>query len=315
MIPLISVVLPTHNPRPAGLRRTLAGLREQTLPAAQWETIVVDNASSPPLDAAAWKEFAPPNLRLVPEPTLGLTSARRCGLAAARAPICVLVDDDNVLAPDYLELTNRLFHAHPRVGALGGRVQPEFEQPPAPWQLEFLPLLALRDLGPEPQFARTLRAERARKNTYPPCAPIGAGMGLRREAVQDWLRRSPDSALSDRRGNELSSAGDNDLVFAVMAAGWEVAYFPELVLTHLIPATRLDARYLARLNRGIQRSWMQVLTKHDANPWAPVAPLTVPLRKIKAWFIYRAWSSPAAQIRWQGACGHFDGRRRKLLSE
>ena len=32
------------------------------------------------------------------------------------------------------------------------------------------------------------------------------------------------------------------------------------------------------------------------------------LRKTKSWFTYRAWSSPAAYIRWQGACRHFAGR-------
>jgi hypothetical protein len=66
--------------------------------------------------------------------------------------------------------------------------------------------------------------------------------------------------------------------------------------------------YLARLNRGIAKSWMQVLRKHDANPWSPIAPWTVPLRQFKAWFTHRAWSGPAEFIRWQGACGHFEGR-------
>ena len=312
MTPTLSVIVPTHRPRPAALRRTLAGLRSQTLAAREWETIVVDNASSPALDASAWRDFAPPNLRLIREPSLGLTPARRRGLAEAAAALCLFVDDDNVLAPDYLAHAFRLFHEQPRVGAFGGRVQPEFEQPPEAWRHEFLPLLALRDLGPDPQFGRTLRPEGATRNVYPACAPIGAGMALRREALGDWLRQSHDDALSDRRGRELSSAGDNDLVFAILQGGWTVAYFPELILTHLIPAARLDAAYLARLNRGIQESWMQVLTKHAANPWPPVAAWTVPLRQIKAWFTHRAWRSPAARIRWQGACGHFAGRLRRI---
>jgi hypothetical protein len=93
-----------------------------------------------------------------------------------------------------------------------------------------------------------------------------------------------------------------------MRAGWEVGYFPELSLTHLIPAGRLEPTYLSRLNRGIQKSWMQVLTRHEANPWPPLTPVGAALRKLKVWFSSRAWSSPAARIRWQGACGHFDGR-------
>jgi hypothetical protein len=97
-------------------------------------------------------------------------------------------------------------------------------------------------------------------------------------------------------------------VLTLMQAGWEVGYFPSLALVHLIPSSRLEADYLARLNRGIQHSWMQVLAAHEANPWPPVSPASAALRKAKAWITHHSWSSTAARIRWQGACGHFDGR-------
>ena len=98
----VSVIIPTHNPDLGRLRRTLSGLRAQTLPADEWEILVVDNASVPALEVELVREFAPANLRVVREPRLGLTSARRRGFTEARAPLCVLVDDDNLLAPDYL---------------------------------------------------------------------------------------------------------------------------------------------------------------------------------------------------------------------
>lgn len=296
----LSVVVPAHCPVPARLTRTLAALAGQSLDPARWEMLLIDNASAPPV-ARADLASAPASLRLIREPVLGLTAARRRGLAEATGDLVVFVDDDNVLAPDYLAQVVRIFAAHPRLGAIGGRILPEFEATPPAWTHEFFPLLALRDLGPDAQVARG--AER-----YPAAAPVGAGMAVRRAAVQSWINEAGTRTLSDRRGTELTSAGDNDLVFSVLRDGWDVGYFPELVLTHLIPATRLAPRYLARLNRGIQRSWMQVLSHHRANPWPPVAPWTVPLRQTKAWFTHRAWSSPAARIRWQGACGHFEGR-------
>jgi glycosyltransferase involved in cell wall biosynthesis len=304
----VSVVIPTHNPDAGRLRRALGGLRAQTLSPERWETVLVDNASSVPLTADAWAATAPANLRVVSEPSLGLTAARRRGFGESRAPLWVLVDDDNVLAPDYLENVIRLFAAHPAVGAIGGKSLPEFEQPPEPWLDEFLPLLALRDLGDEPRVSRGLRPDGATRDEYPAlAAPIGAGMAVRREAAEAWMR-SAAGKISDRRGGELTSSGDNDIVLVLLRQGWEVGYFPELRLTHLIPAGRLEAGYLARLNRGIQKSWMQVLSQHHANPWPPVARWTVPLRQAKAWFACRAWSGPAGYIRWQGACGHFEGR-------
>jgi glycosyltransferase involved in cell wall biosynthesis len=306
----VAVIVPTHNPDPGRLRRALAGLRAQTLHARQWETVMVDNASHPHVDAAALAQVGPANLRVVAEPVLGLTSARRRGLAEVHAAVVVFVDDDNVLAPDYLERALRLSHENPGVGAFGGRSVPEFELEPEAWQREFLNLLAVRDPGDVPQISRGLRPPGALLNEYPVhAAPIGAGMVVRLEAARQWMDDNPNGGiLPDRRGGDLSSGGDNDIILAVMKHRWEVAYFPELSLVHLIPPGRLEAAYLARLNRGIQRSWMQVLTKHEANPWPPISPWTAQLRIWKAWFTNRAWSGDAAQIRWQGACGHFEGR-------
>lgn len=303
----LSVIIPTHNPHPERLRRTLEGLRAQTLSADRWETILVNNASAAFPGAAFFAGDTPSAIAIIDEPTLGLSAARRRGFAAATADVAVLVDDDNVLAPNYLAEVLAIFARAPRVGVAGGKSVPEFERAPEDWQREFLPLLALRDLGPAELVSTGLRHPGIARNVYPDFAPIGAGMALRRDAWKAWLS-SADATASDRRGNELSSSGDNDIVLCAMRANWEVGYFPSLCLTHLIPAGRLDADYLARLDRGIQKSWMQTLARHEANPWPPLSAPGAALRKVKAWFAHRPWTSPAARIRWQGACGHFDGR-------
>ena len=306
----LSVILPTHNPNPERLRRALLGLRAQTLQTGRWETILVNNASTEFPGSAYLANYAPESLSLVEEPSLGLSEARRRGFSAARGEVAVLVDDDNVLEPDYLEMVLDIFARQPRVGVAGGRSLPEFERAPVAWEMEFLPLLALRDLGPNELISSGFPTGTSTFNIYPTFAPIGAGMALRRGAWSSWIASLPahSNTLPDRRGGELTSGGDNDIVFAALGAGWEVGYFPCLSLLHLIPASRLEAGYLARLNRGIQKSWMQVLARHDASPWPPLSSTGAQLRKIKAWFAYAAWSSTPAQVRWQGVCGHFDGR-------
>ena len=308
--PELTVIIPAHNPDSPRLRRTLLGLRAQSLPAARWETVLVNNASESFPDFGFLAECTLENLSVVEEPILGLTAARRRGFDAARADLAVLVDDDNVLAPDYLEQVLALFAARPRLGTAGGKSLPEFATEPPGWTRDFFPLLALRDLGEQEIVATGLRPPGARRNEYPACAPIGAGMAVRRECWMAWQEncRRAGAELSDRRGGELTSSGDNDIVLCAMQAGWHTGYFPQLRLTHLIPDSRLTPEYLARLNRGIQQSWMQVLTRHEACPWPPLSSTGARLRKIRAWLAYRAWGSPAARIRWQGACGHFDGR-------
>jgi hypothetical protein len=111
-----------------------------------------------------------------------------------------------------------------------------------------------------------------------------------------------------RTGPSLSSGEDNHLVLSVAKSGYSVGYFPELVMTHLIPETRLRADYLGQLNYGIAKSWVQLLALHEMCPWNAVQPWTVPLRKLRAFFRYRAWAGAPEYIRWRGACGHFAGR-------
>ncbi len=303
----VSVIVPTHDTHAERLRRTLEGLAAQTLPAEAWELIVVDNASTPALTP----EIFPPALlgraRIVAESRLGLSQARARGFAEARGACIVLVDDDNVLAASYLETAVALLERHPDTGLVGGKSVPEFERQPEPWQEEFFPLLALRDPGDSPLLSDTGTVAGDFRE-YPPYAPIGAGMVLREAVAKAWVSRGASPRLSDRRGRELSSGGDNDIVLCGLSAGWRVGYFPELSLVHLIPASRLEPDYLARLNRGIQKSWMQVLTLHGANPWGPLSSVGAGLRIIKAWFMHRPWSSPAARVRFAGARGHFEGR-------
>lgn len=305
---LISVVIPTHNPNTDRLQRTLAGLCAQSLPTSQWECLLVDNNSSASLQHGDWNSPAQTNLRLLTETQLGLTQARRTGFLAARGDLIILVDDDNVLEPDYLERVAALFQTHEKLGAAGGKIIAEMTKPrPAWWQPEFDGLLACRNLGEEVQVAVDCVDPVTGIRDYPDCAPVGAGMAIRRAALQTWIDDPCTIMLSDRRGDALTSGGDNDIILTLLRAGWAVGYFPELVLTHLIPAARLNRDYLARLNRGIAQSWVQVLHRHKANPWSSVPRWTVPLRQLKAWFTNRVWTGPAAYIRWQGACGHFIG--------
>jgi len=111
-----------------------------------------------------------------------------------------------------------------------GAARREFERAPAAWwQPEFNGLIACRDLGPAPLLA-------SGANEYPACAPIGAGMRSARGRPGVAGRPGHRRAAGPPR-RELTSGGDNDIILTALAAGWAVAYFPTLSLTHLIPPT------------------------------------------------------------------------------
>jgi glycosyltransferase involved in cell wall biosynthesis len=256
-------------------------------------------------------DAAPGNLRVLREETLGLTSARLAGFRTATGEIIVMVDDDNVLAPNYLAEAVAIFRREPRLGAAGGKSLPVFETRPDPKLSEFLPLLAIRDLGESELVASSLRPAGSISNQYPACAPIGAGMALRRESAAEWAQEignNPKRLRLDRTGPELVSGGDNDIIMTVLEHGRSAGYFPSLTLNHLIPEARLGPRYLARLNRAIRRSWVQVLAMHGASPWPRIQEWTVRPRQAKAFLKLGAWRSDADYIRWQGVCGQFEGQ-------
>ncbi len=305
---VISVILPTHNPDPGRLARTIAGLRAQTLPVAAWELVIVDNASTATAGLESLDLAWHPRARVVREETPGLTAARLRGFAETAGELLVLVDDDNVLADDYLERSAACMAGDADLGAIGGASRPAFESTPPAWVREFDGLLALRDLGDQ-AIRATWRGSDPRD--YPVCAPIGAGMALRRSGATAYAQAvAADSRRRalDRTGTHLRSGGDNDLVMTILESGHSVAYRPELLLTHLIPASRTSRDYLGRLNRAMTRSWVGVLALHGIRPWPGIARATVPLRCWRSWWRAGAWRGPAEWVRWQGQCGQFEGQ-------
>ena len=232
--PEVSVVVCTHNPRPEYLDRTLAALRGQTLPRDRWELVVVDNASAPPVVVADAR------VRVVREPEPGLTRARIAGIREARAALLVLVDDDNVLASDYLEVALRIAAEHPLVGVFGGQAVPEFEVPPPAWLEPFQAQLAIA------QFAD----DRWSNQHDPRVFPIGAGMCIRRPLAAAWageVAGDPVRRGLGRTGTNLISGEDTDMVVTCLRSGAGAGRFAALRLTHLIPRRRLEYGYTRRL--------------------------------------------------------------------
>jgi glycosyltransferase involved in cell wall biosynthesis len=142
---MISVVICTHNPRSDYLQRVLSALKEQTFPKKEWELVLVDNASTLPL-AGQWDLSWHPQSRIVLENTTGLTHARLCGIQNTSGELIVFVDDDNLLAPDYLENALDITKRLPCLGVFNGSIVGEFETPP-PESVKFLlPQMAVREI-------------------------------------------------------------------------------------------------------------------------------------------------------------------------
>jgi hypothetical protein len=252
-VPDLSVVVCTHNPRPELLAETLAALRAQTLSQTRWELVVIDNASrsgAVPADCVAWHAAG----RVVLEPRLGLTQARLRGLAETRAALVVFVDDDNVLAPDYLAQACAIAEAHPFVGAFGGQIDGRFETPPPRWAVNYLGYLAVVEVR---------AAMWSNLSWANPTSPCGAGLCVRRVVAQRHVEKvaaDPVRLALGRIGQSLTSCEDSDLVLTACDLGLAAGVFPQLRLEHIIPARRLQLDYLCDLVRSTHAS--RVLLAH-----------------------------------------------------
>jgi GT2 family glycosyltransferase len=238
-----SVVIATFN-RAEDLRetlRSLAGLR----PEGGWEVIVVDNNSSDHtrqvVEAAAPRFPAP--LRYLFEREQGRSPALNTGIRHAHGAIIVTTDDDVRVEADWLDCAARGLD---RVGCdyVGGRVLPIWGGPRPAW----LPnrggkhwaVIALLDYGAEPiEFGSRV--------------PLGVNMAFRREAFERAGLLDPDTG---RKAGTLLGQEVREWCIRARAAGVRGFYVPEMIVRHIIPASRLNKAYFRRWFywRGISRA-------------------------------------------------------------
>lgn len=130
--PLVSVVIPTYQRAPL-LERCLESLTEQTLPADQFEVVVVDDGSSDWTALVCSRFAAGLRLRRFWIVNSGISAAKNLGLYSSEAPLVLFFDDDDLAGPGLLEAHLEAHQAHPQenIAVLGYTTwAPELEVTP-----------------------------------------------------------------------------------------------------------------------------------------------------------------------------------------
>lgn len=255
---IISVIICTHNPRRDYLQRTLDALQAQDLPFAQWEFLLIDNASDQAL-RNEWDLSWHPRARHIEERELGLTPARLRGIRESSGHLLVFVDDDNVLANNYLTAAQGLFTQRADLGVASGRLLPEYETAPPAW------------FGPHESWLaiRRLEASRWSHSFAPEAEPCGAGMCLRKDialAYADKVVNDTNHRMLGRKGGSLLSGEDVAITKVAMGLGYSMGQFVELNATHLIPSRRVSEEYLFTLYRNLQASGQLISWLEEKQP-------------------------------------------------
>jgi glycosyltransferase involved in cell wall biosynthesis len=232
----ISVVLATHN-RASLLEGTLDRLRHQQYEPGD-ELIVIDNAST---DATAdiiahAAEGFPVPLHRLHEARPGKTPALNSGIAAARGSILALIDDDVLVADDWVRTIHQIFR-DPSVALVGGRVDPLWEHGAPRW------LRVEQDGQYGPMSAPLALLHYGDAQELGVRTALGANMVVRRTVVDKLGGFAPH--LGRVRGTLLCGE-DSDFCDRAAAAGFRCEYRPELRVRHWVPADRMRLRYYLR---------------------------------------------------------------------
>jgi cellulose synthase/poly-beta-1,6-N-acetylglucosamine synthase-like glycosyltransferase len=226
-LPLVSVIVPVFQD-PEGIRSCLRGLEQQSLPAEQFEVVVVDNGSVPPLAAP---ETVLRLIRLERCLAPGAYAARNAGVRAARGTYLAFTDADCVPDPRWLESGVRALETAGRDVLIGGEVR--FLEP----------------------------ARRTAVSLYQTCAGFQQAENIAGRGFSATANLFCSRHAFDRIGpfaESLLSGGDREWAWRAARAGIETAFAPEAVVatpprTSLGGALR-QARRVAAGRRFLKQS-------------------------------------------------------------
>jgi glucosyl-dolichyl phosphate glucuronosyltransferase len=229
----ISAIVCTFK-RPDYLRHALRSLCNQTLPADQYEILVIDNAVEAETERVA-NEFQDGkiNLRYVKEKETGLSRARNKGLKEPRGHYLAYMDDDARADEHWLQELVWAFEGRPAApAAVGGRVWLDWQGDKPSWVPDDqLPLFTYVDHGEE--------GHRLGHNEY----LVGANLAFDKTALK--AIGGFDVNLG-RQGDVLLSGEEARVLRQLLDRGAEIYYEPAAVVWHSVHPSRKRPTWLLK---------------------------------------------------------------------
>ncbi len=239
---MITVVIPSHNPG-ARLRRCLDALAAQTT--QDFQILIVDSRGTDNSIAEGLSHWISKQLpvpaKMVREEKPGAQAARIRGAREAATPLLVFCDDDNLLAPDYLETARDLAERHPEAGLIGGYgVATATDGSPLPdWVSGVGHCLAAPGIPAAPVEMK------------PIAGTWTAGMVGRKKVFDRLESAGFEPILTGRVGGSLVAGEDIEMCKAAALAGFKTFEDSRLVFKHLLNPARLNVETVNRLSHAM----------------------------------------------------------------
>jgi len=226
-----TVVICTHN-RAEDLREALLSLLRQNSP-YPYEILVVDNGSTDHTGQVVreFQKMVSVPVRYVFEGRLGLSVARNRAIREAAGEYVLFLDDDAIASEHWISEIVSLFERDPRIGCVGGRIDPVWEGDVPDWlPQENRTLYTILDYADDVVEMRE------------PAVPFGANLAFRK-SVFDAME--PFREDLGRIGGNLLSGEESELIGRIRSR-YKVYYTPHARVLHKIPRSRINRRWLLR---------------------------------------------------------------------
>jgi len=246
----LSIVVCTYN-RSESLKDTLRALFGQKVSGAlKIEILIVDNNSNDATRAVVESAMSrsPWPLRYLFEAQQGRSFAMNRAIRESSGSFIAFTDDDVLPEPTWIQsLWNSAQDF--KADCVGGKVEPLWEQAPPTWlqnekERQFA-LLALLDRGNEFQVAGKPDGSFL----------VGANMAFKKEIFNELGFFRTDVG---RRGKQLLSGEDSDMIRRFIEKGKRVVYAPTAVVKHKVPVERMQLSYLRNWKFNSGRSIVRI---------------------------------------------------------
>ena len=240
----ISVIICCFNSS-AIIDETLQYLfRQKFLNNLDWEIIVVNNASIDNTVEIAKRAFTSVNnisYKIVTELKPGLIHARNRGIQAAQYEYILFCDDDNFLCNTYVQDVFNIMSSDYTIGACGGKGKSLIRGCDEPeWFKKFSSSYAVGSQTSNKGHVRQL---------------YGAGICIRRSALEKIYKCGFVSFCTGRKGSSLLAGEDSELNFALRLSGCKLFADDVLVFQHVISPKKLTEEYLKQMHYGFGISY------------------------------------------------------------
>lgn len=239
----ISLIICTYN-REKYLPDAIESLiNQKEINPGEIEIVIIDNNSTDNTEVICNGLIARSNdtpIYYFKEHKQGLSHARNRGIEVSNGLLLAFLDDDAFAHEKYVRHTLDFFGQNTGVTAAGGVILLHFENKEPAWYSHYIGSL----LG---YFCPWENSRAFDKKQY----PRGSNMIFRRELFRKYGFFNPELG---RKGEGMLGSEEKEMFGRIYSGNENVWYFPQAVIYHIIPDSRLSRQFIRKQSVAVGKS-------------------------------------------------------------